>query len=115
MKAGVARSPSPNHSGTISGSPKSGADTSPIFDIGKAVIEGRTPCGRPGISAGLETALLLDKETSGWTEGARTLAGGAEAGKRVFCRSAHSSYGAYVTGSAVVYLIRSMAKAELTS
>src|SRR5260221_5042906 len=75
MKAGVGRSPSPNHSGTISGSPKSGADTSPIFDIGKAVIAGRTPCGRSGIGAGLETALLSGKETSGWTEGARTFAG----------------------------------------
>src|SRR5579859_3901642 len=91
MKAGVGRSPSPNQSGTISGSPKSGADTSPIFDIGSAVMEGRTPWGRPGIGAGLETRLLDDKETSGWTEGGGTLAGRCGAGKRVFCRAARNT------------------------
>jgi len=79
------------------------------------VIAGRTPCGRSGIGAGLETTLLLDKETSGWTEGAALSQGVACLRKRVFCRSAHPSYGAYVTGSAVVYLILSIAKAELTS
>jgi hypothetical protein len=77
------------------------------------VIAGRTPCGRPGIAAGLETLLLLDKEISG-SAGAPALSqGAARRCKRVFCRIAPQ--GAYVTGSAVVYLIRSIAKAELTS
>src|SRR5216683_5847676 len=50
MKAGVGRSPSPNHSGTMSGSPKTGPATAPIFDSGSAAICGLTPPGLAGVS-----------------------------------------------------------------
>src|SRR5262249_60836306 len=97
MKSGVGRSPSPNHSGTMSGSPKLGADTSPIFDIGSAVIAGLTPCGRPGIGAGLETELLFDKGTSGRTAGGRTLAGSAMSLQMSFLQGSAES-GGHVDG-----------------
>src|SRR5260221_7661190 len=46
MKAGVGRSPSQNHRGTIAGSPKPTAATSPILEAGKASIAVRMPNGR---------------------------------------------------------------------
>src|ERR1700722_5402625 len=46
MKDGVGRSPSPNHSGTIEGSPKTAFATSPILEAGSASMAARTPCGR---------------------------------------------------------------------
>src|SRR5579883_649221 len=46
MKAGVGRSPSPNHRGTTAGSPSADIATWPILENGIAATTGRTPAGR---------------------------------------------------------------------